>query len=202
MNQDLQIVFHFVIYFNLLNIMTRIYYIIHILLQSKYKFLIAILMYFLISVTYNLCTTNTILADCMMRSNSYPSLQADTYLNNNGLEIENLELTEQNLSLKQELELLRDQILTERIENEYTIGIFEENQRFLIAKNRALQAELLEIKETMGQISGDNIELREQLRIHREYSEILRRNLEISQERNEELSKALLNIAKNKTSET
>lgn len=183
------------------NINQQLQYIFHVLLNSKHKILINIFIYLVIISISNIFFNEINIIECMMRSNSFPSIGADEHLVHNDLVYENAQLTEQILSLKQEIELLRDQILTERIENEYTIGTFEENQRYLIGKNRALQAELLEVKETMGQISGDNIELREKLRVQHNYNEILRRNLEISEERNEELSKALLNIAKSKTTE-
>lgn len=181
--------------------MNIIQYQIHILIQSKHKFLFNIVLYFIIMLIYNLYLNNTYI-ECMMRSNSFPSLHADAHITNNDLIYENAHLTEHILALKQEIASLKEQCLTERIENEYTIGILEENQRYLIAEKRALQAKLLETNQTVSILMCDNIDLKEKLTIQNSYNEILRRNLEISEEHNEDLSKALLNITKNKTNET
>ena len=158
------------------------------LLNSKYKVVITLLIYLIIIYIYTLSINNIDIADCMMRANSFPSLQADKHLANNNLEFENFELSERIISLEKELQATRDFCLTERVENEHIRGIIEENQRYLINENRQLRANLLEAEQTIGKMAGENVELRTHIDYQRQYIKALNRNLETFSKHIDDLS--------------
>jgi len=174
----------------------NIQYKIHLLLHFKYKILATLIIYLLIFYIYNPFLDNYNIAECMMRSNSYPSLEADKHLTNNNLEFEVLELTEQNLSLKQELRELREFCVTEKAEYEHLRDILGENQRYLINENRHLRANLLEAEQTIGKKTSENVELKAYLEYQQHYSGVLRRNLETIGKHMDELTTEIESLKK------
>lgn len=158
--------------------MNYLNYVIHLLLNSKYKPLVNILIYIIIILLYNLSNNDVCYVDCMKRS--HPT-ETDTDTIN---------------KLQEEIARLNALRATENIEQETAIKVLEDNQRYLIGKNRALQAHLLEARQTIETLTNDNIDLRSRVVAQRQYSEGLRRSLEISEKLNEDLSLEILNLEK------
>lgn len=163
--------------------MARINYNTHLLLQSKYKNLIHLIIYLFIIFIYNISFDNNNFIECMMRSSSISSSEPKGDVINN---------------LLQEIKRLNELHLAEKTEYEAAIERLEENQRYLITDNRRLKATLLEAEQTIGALAGDNMELRNRLFEQNDHIESLRRNLAALERRLEEMSMYLINLDKDK----
>ena len=124
--------------------MNQLKYKTHLILHSKYKFLINILLYIIILIFYNTYINNLNIIDCMVSDIPEEKLEYIYYLEN---EIHNLR------SQINDLE-------TSHIREEEVLKTLEDNQGYLIDKVRSLEEQLSEANQTIGEMAGDNIDLR------------------------------------------
>lgn len=165
-------------------------YQIHILLNSKYKLFINMLIYIIIVLLYEVYIHETNIVECMIRSDLQSTPEPETDIIDN--------LMKQINVLTQENERLNELRIIEKARYKVEIETLEENQLHLIRENRLLKSQLLEAKETIGIAVGDNMDLRSKLIVQQEYIEGLRRNLARVEKHNEELSLALIESEKYK----
>lgn len=124
--------------------MNKIKYQLHLLLNNKHKFLINILLYGIILIFYNTYINNHDIINCMTSDTPEEKLEYIYYLEN---EIHNLRSQINNLE-------------TLHIREEDTLKTLEDNQGYLIDKVRSLEEQLSEANQTIGEMAGDNIDLR------------------------------------------
>lgn len=148
------------------------YYTFHLLLHSRYKFLITLFAYFLIIYVYNnIFIDNYDIIECMKRAK--PELTDAAKIK---------QLTTENTLLKEHLDILTTEYQNELIKNQQHINQVEANQLDLLNQIRELKKQLAEANQTIAKIAGNNVDLRVENSVLKQSNVALRSELENAQQ--------------------
>lgn len=139
-------------------LLNQLNYYSHLILNSKNKYLLNILFFLLFMYIYNLYINEFDVIECMKRSKPNTIELREEHIQ--FLENENKALRERLFELENSLSSSRDQSDLSTISHQSTINSLEENQKYLVDKISSLQSRIIEAKDIITEIAGDNVELR------------------------------------------
>lgn len=139
-------------------LLNQLNYYSHFILNSKNKYLLNILFFLLFMYIYNLYINEFDVIECMKRSKPNTIELREEHIQ--FLENENKALRERLFEVENTLSSSRDQSDLSTISHQSTINSFEENQKYLVDKISSLQSRIIEAKDIISELAGDNVELR------------------------------------------
>lgn len=178
-----------IIFSNLLNtfmhILNKLQYQTHLLLNSKYRIFISVIIYRSIIYFYNSYINDNNIAVCMKNTEPIESGSADINIIAQ-LATENIYLKERIATLERELLLNTERLYTDKYNYESHIKTLEENQGHLIAEIRSLKEQASEASDTIGEMAGSNVDLRSDAAERQESYDASRRDFETARKQYED----------------
>ena len=154
--------------------MLKLTYILHILLQSRYKLLLNILIYVSVIIIYYIILNDITIIECMKKASSdipIPEETQEEYIQ--FLENEILQIDAKRSSLEHYSKQLERKL--DSTETEPGIEQIKEDQNTLIEEVQSLEGQLAEAKETTKELAHDNIDLKHEIvERHQSYIEQLK----------------------------